>query len=320
MNWFHLKPACFAFVGAARDSYSRHMTDSSFTTEQLILTCADGQQIAATLYLPQQSNGLSLLINGATGVPRGYYNAFAGFQAAAGFTVLTYDFRGIAESKQTPGAPSPRMRDWAQQDMAAAMRYLAQRFPALAPTLVGHSFGGQVLGLVPESESLAAVVTIASQHGWWRNWPAKHQLRLALVWYGIVPLSLALGFRLPSARFGGQQLPRGVLAEWARWCRSKHYICDESGAPLRPYNDRVCAPIRMIGFEDDDAVGPRRGVDRLMGYYPNAHIERQHVRPSDWGLQRIGHFGFFRRDMPTERWSEIGDWLHATAKRRPQAA
>lgn len=296
------------------------MTDSSFSTEQITLACADGQQIAATLYLPQQSNGLSLLINGATGVPRGYYNAFAAFQAAAGFTVLTYDYRGIAESKPTPGAPLPRMLDWARQDMVAAMQSLAQRFPALTPTLLGHSFGGQVLGLVPQSESLAAIVTIASQHGHWRNWSAGYQWKLALVWYGLVPLSLALGFRLPASLFGGERLPRGVLADWSRWCRSKHYVCDERGRALRPFNDRLRAPIRMISLDDDLQFGPRKGVDLLAGYYPNAQIERRHVVPAEWGLQRIGHFGFFRRDMPAERWTEIGDWLCATARRRQQAA
>ncbi len=301
------------------------MTDSSFSTEQITLTCTDGQQIAATLYLPQQSNGqssngLALLINGATGVPRGYYNAFAAFQATAGFTVLTYDYRGIAESKPTPGAPAPRMLDWARQDMAAALQCLAQRFPALTPTLVGHSFGGQVLGLVPQSESLAAIVTVASQHGYWRNWSAGYRWKLALVWYGLVPLSLAFGFPLPKGLFGGERLPRGVLADWSRWCRSKHYVCDERGRPLRPFNDRLRAPIRMISIDDDLQFGPRKGVDLLAGYYPNARIEREHVVPADWGLQRIGHFGFFRRDMPAERWSEIGDWLRATAERRQQAA
>jgi predicted alpha/beta hydrolase len=290
-------------------------------SEQISLACTDGQQIAATLFLPPQPNGLTLLINGATGVPRGYYNAFAGFMAGRGFTVLTYDYRGIAGSPPTPGAPAPRMLDWAQQDMAAAMRYLAQRFPAFTPVLVGHSFGGQVLGLSPQSETLAAIAMIASQHGYWRNWTLKYRLRLAVVWYGLVPLSLALGFRLPSSLFGGERLPHGVLTDWSRWCRSKHYVCDERGDPLRPHNMRVTAPIRMISFDDDLQFAPRKGVDLLADYYPRARIERQHVMPADWGLRRIGHFGFFRRDMPAERWAELGQWLCDTAAaRKSQAA
>jgi predicted alpha/beta hydrolase len=291
-------------------------TPESVTPENVTLVCPDGQQLAATLYRPQQSNGLSLQINAATGVPRGYYNAFAGFQAARGFTVLTYDYRGIGGSAHTPGAPEPRMLDWAQQDVNAAAAWLAQHFPALTPTLVCHSFGGQVLGLMPQADRIAAAVTIASQHGWWRNWPRSHHAKLFFAWYMLVPTLLLLRAKAPSRLFGGEPLPRVVLVDWSRWCRSPHYVCDERGEALRPYNDRVRAPIRMISFSDDDTFGPRRGVDRLAEYYPHARIERQHIRPADWNLPKIGHFGFFRREMPAERWAEMGDWLLKAATER----
>ncbi|MCW0234147.1 MAG: alpha/beta fold hydrolase [Ferrovibrio sp.] len=300
------------------------MSDTAFVSEPVNISCSDGQQLAATLYLPQQSNGLSLQINAATGVPRGYYNAFAGYQAARGFTVLTFDYRGIGGSQQSAGAPkgipAPRMLDWGMQDVPAAAAFLAQRFPALTPTLLGHSFGGQVLGLMPQADAFAAIVTVASQHGYWRNWPRSHQAKLFFAWYMLVPVLLAVRAKAPSRLFGGEPLPRGVLADWSRWCRSPHYVCDERGAPLRPYNERVRAPIRMISFSDDDDFGPRKGVDRLAEYYPQAQIERLHVMPADWGLQRIGHFGFFKREMPAERWAEIGDWLSRTAAARQQAA
>lgn len=298
------------------DTASSH---SGFSSEPIIqdsvtLSCRDGQQLAATLYLPQQSNGLSLQINAATGVPRGYYNAFASYQAARGFTVLTFDYRGIGGSQQSAAAPAPRMLDWGRQDVPAAAAFLAQRFPALTPTLLGHSFGGQVLGLMPQADAFAAIVTVASQHGYWRNWPRTHHAKLFFAWYMLVPVLLAVRAKAPSRLFGGEPLPRGVLADWSRWCRSPHYVCDERGEPLRPYNERVRAPIRMISFSDDDDFGPRRGVDRLAEYYPQAQIERRHVMPADWGLSKIGHFGFFKREMPAERWAEIGDWLAATAQ------
>lgn len=296
------------------------MSDTAFSSEPVTIACSDGQQLAATLYLPQQSNGLSLQINAATGVPRGYYNAFAGYQAGRGFTVLTYDYRGIGGSAQTPGAPAPRMLDWGLQDVPAAARFLAQQFPALTPTLLGHSFGGQVLGLMPQAEAFAAIVTVASQHGYWRNWPRSHQAKLFFAWYMLVPTLLVLRAKAPSRLFGGEPLPRGVLADWSRWCRSPHYVCDEQGRALRPFNDRVRAPIRMISFSDDLDFGPRKGVDRLAEYYPQARIERQHVMPADWGLPRIGHFGFFKREMPAQRWAEIGDWLHTTAAARKRQA
>lgn len=297
------------------------MTEQPFTTEQITLTCADGQRLAATLYHPQQSNGLSLQINAATGVPRGYYNAFAGFQAAKGFTVLTFDYRGICDSRHTPGAPAPRMLDWGRQDVNAAASYLTEHFPALTPTMVCHSFGGQVLGLMPRADRIAAVVCIAAQHGYWRNWSRGHQWKLLLSWYVAFPLVVGVLGHLPGWWLGGQTLPGGVARDWRRWCCSPHYLIDDAGHPLRPHNDLVRAPIRLMSFDDDLDFGPRKGVDRLASYYPHARIERRHVMPAEWGVARIGHFGFFRRDMPQECWNDAGDWLvQRAAERRSRAA
>lgn len=290
------------------------MTEPSFHSESVTLEAADGQRLGGTVFLPARAgNGLSVQINGATGVPARYYAAFAGYLAGCGFTVLTYDYRGIAASPHTPGAPPPRMRDWGMQDMVAAAAWLDSRHPGLTRTMVAHSFGGQGIGLMPQAGDFAAIVTIASQQGYWRNWPAPQRWRLALIWHVALPVVLKLRGHMPGSLIGGEDLPIGVAREWSRWCRSPHYICDEAGAPLRPYNDRVRAAIRMVSFADDVDFGPRRGVDALMDYYPNARIERLHVAPADWGLERIGHFGFFKRAMPAERWAEVAGWLQQQA-------
>jgi hypothetical protein len=80
----------------------------------------------------------------------------------------------------------------------------------------------------------------------------------------------------------------------------------------------VRADMRLISFADDLDFGPKKGVDALVDYYPNAFIERLHVAPRDWGLQRIGHFGFFKRDMPAKHWAAQADWLLQAALATPQ--
>jgi predicted alpha/beta hydrolase len=290
------------------------------TQTDIAFSCSDGQQLAGTLFLPQQSNGLSLQINGATGVPRRYYESYAAFQAARGFTVLTFDYRGIAGSPRSAGAPPPRMLDWAVKDVPAAADALAQRTPGLKRSYVCHSFGGQVLGLMPQAAEIAAVITIGAQQGYWRHWPLSHQLYLPLWWYVLVPGLVALTGKLPGAVLGSEDLPRGVALDWARWCKAPQYLIDDAGRAMRPYNDRITAPMRLVSFTDDNTFGPRRGVDALAGYYPRARIERRHVAPADWGLRRIGHFGFFKRTMPQERWAEQGDWLYAAARETTEQA
>src|SRR6266550_1590171 len=117
----------------------------------------DGHRLGATLFRPASSNGRALQINAAAGVKQEYYAKFAGYLAERGFTVLTFDYRGIGRS--LAGKVSQvvaRMRDWALLDAAAAFRFLPQS-PVL---IVGHSFGGQALGLLPEPERIAAALVV----------------------------------------------------------------------------------------------------------------------------------------------------------------
>jgi predicted alpha/beta hydrolase len=288
--------------------------------QPITITAADGQRLSAYLFEPRQPNGMSVQINGATGVPARYYAPFSQHLAQRGFTVLTYDFRGIASSPRSEGAPPPRMLDWGVKDVPAASAWLRRNRPGLQRCIVAHSFGGQVLGLIPEADEIAAAVTIGSQHGYWRNWSMPHRLYLPFWWYVMVPGLAAATGRLPGLFVGGNPLPEGVARDWARFCRSRHYLIDDNGRPLRPYNDRVRARMRLISFSDDPVYGPARGVDALAGFYPNAKIERLHVAPSDWGLQRIGHFGFFKRGMPVERWDEVANWLQQAAANRNEKA
>lgn len=278
---------------------------------------ADGQMLAGTLVKPAQPNGVSVQVNAATGVSRRYYEGFAAFLGARGFTVLTFDYRGISGSPRSPGAPLPRMLDWGRRDIPAAADFLSRHVPGHRRAMVCHSFGGQMLGLMPQAGEIDAVLAIAAQHGYWRNWSRRHQLRLFLSWYVAFPTVVSLIDLIPGWWLGGQPLPGAIARDWRRWCCSPHYLVDDDGAPLRPYNHAVRARMRMISFADDHDFGPKKGVDRLMDYYPNAAIERLHVAPADWGLQRIGHFGFFKRDMPARLWATQADWLlqAATAPR-----
>lgn len=59
----------------------------------------------------------------------------------------------------------------------------------------------------------------------------------------------------------------------------------------------------------DDPLAPFAAVEALCSYYPNAAVERRHLAPADLGVDAVGHFGFFRKSMPRQRWDEIADWL-----------
>lgn len=66
----------------------------------ITLTCHDGVMLGAQLF-PATGQPLKgkVIINPATGVLARYYHRYARFLARHGFEVLTYDYRGIGQSR-----------------------------------------------------------------------------------------------------------------------------------------------------------------------------------------------------------------------------
>lgn len=270
------------------------------------LPARDGVLLAATLFEPARPNGSALLLNGGTGIPRQFYDAFARHLAERGFVVLTYDYRGIGQSEAPSSAT---MEQWGSVDQASMIDHLVRLRPGASLGLIGHSLGGQILGLADNIGRVRAAVLVCSQSGHWRHWPrGRRRLRMLALWWLLIPGLTALAGRFPGSWIGTADLPAGIARNWARWGRSPHYICDERGGALRPYNDGVACHLRWLSF-CDDPIAPFDAVEALRPYYPRARVERLHLAPRDVGVASVGHFGFFRKTMPRPSWDNIADWL-----------
>ena len=272
----------------------------------LKLPARDGVSLAATFFAASGAPRGAILINSGTGIPRQFYATFAQHLATQGLAVLTYDYRGIGQSA-APGDAT--MEHWGGIDQPSMLDHLARLAPGVSLGLVGHSLGGQVLGLADNIGSVRAAVLICAQSGHWRHWPpGRQRLRMAALWWLLIPVLTVLTGRFPGSWIGTANLPAGVARSWARWGRSRHYVCDAEGRALRPYNNDVACPVRWLSFTDDP-IAPLDAVEALLAYYPEAAIDRAHLAPRDLDVAAIGHFGFFRKSMPPEPWTEIADWL-----------
>lgn len=272
----------------------------------LSLPARDGVCLAATFFRPATPNGVAILVNSGTGIPRQFYGAFASHLAQRGFAVLTYDYRGIGGSQAPADAT---MEQWGGIDQPSMVDHLATLAPGTTRALIGHSFGGQVLGLADNIGEIDAAVLICAQSGHWRHWPpGRRRLRMLALWWLLIPGLTALTGRFPGSWIGTADLPAGIARSWARWGRSPHYVCDASGKALRPHNDEVAFPLRWMSFSDDP-IAPLSAVEALRPYYSRAEVERHHLSPADVGTETVGHFGFFRKSMLRKPWDEIADWL-----------
>lgn len=273
----------------------------------LSLRAADGFAIGARVFEPRRPRA-TVVIHSATAVPQTYYAAFAEFLATRGLRVLTYDYRGIGESRP----PSLRgfaatMRDWAELDVRAAHRWATEHDDDVL--LIGHSFGGQILGLVDELRDVRGAMLVASQLGFYRHWPWPTSLRYSLMWRALVPAIVGAAGYLPGRAGLGVDLPGGVALEWARWCRHPEYLVGHVDGAAERFA-RWDRPTLLYSFTDDP-FAPRRAVEALVARLAGAPLDHRRIAPRDLGADELGHFGFFR-PRAARLWPDAARFLDAT--------
>lgn len=280
------------------------------------LPTADGRQLAARWFQPAHAPARAVaVVNAATGVPQRFYRHFAAWLAQRGYAVLTYDYRGIGESRQGPLRAEPaRMRDWALLDMPAALAEAARhrQGPAGRPLpllLVGHSFGGNAIGLADGFEQADALLGVAAQSGDWRHWRGRHRWVTHAFFHALLPAAAHLLGKAPGWVLGGSGagLPKGVALDWARWGRRRGYLfTDPELAAHLPRYRQFRGPAHLWHISDDRSYGPADAVDALAAQFSAARVERPALDAAALNSGRIGHFGAFRAEPGRRIWPQ---WL-----------
>lgn len=286
-----------------------------------LVPSSDGFPLSARLHGDLSTARAGVVISPAMGVRQEYYADFAAWLASHGFAVLSFDYRGMGASRPEAYRTSLRgfeadVVTWAERDAASALDYLAESLdehgaPGRAVHWIGHSLGGQIVGLLPDRSRLGRVVTIGCGSGYWReNTPKLKRVAWAL-WYFIAPVAVAIAGYFPGKRIGKVgDLPRGVINQWRRWCLSPEYMMGEGGAAWKSRYEAVANPILSLSFTDDEFMS-RRNVESLHGFYAGAPREMRRIAPQDVGARAIGHFGFFRARFSASLWPEVVPFLQA---------
>lgn len=275
---------------------------------ELRIRARDGAALAATFHRGPGPD--CVVVAGATGVKRQVYTPFARFLVSKGFSVLTLDYRGIGDSRP-PGSLDgfeARMQDWGTHDLDAALAWAVDNAKPRRLLVVGHSVGGQLLGLADHADLVDAAAFVGSQSGYWGHWPLHQRAGIGLLWFALIPgLSPLLG-RFPSRRLGlGEDLPRGVAEQWARWGRDPDYLL-RGDAKRREQYAHLRLPLLMVSL-DGDLFAPHDAVDALAGFYSGAKVERRRLAKTP----TTGHFTVFRPGDP-QLWADLAGWLE-TARR-----
>lgn len=265
------------------------------------ITTDKGYSISANIFEAPESKN-TLIISSATGVKQSYYKKFAEFLNEKGISVITFDYLGIGKSlKQPIQELNNNASDWGKTDLTSIIEFSEKAYPESKIILLGHSIGGQLIGLSKSSSIAHKIILVAAQSGYWKFWEGYERYKLWTYWNIFFPLLIKLYGYLPSKVISGMEnLPKNVAKQWENWCLSTNYLFDHIKEQDLFYKN-ITAPLTSISIENDN-FAPRKAVDWLTEKYEKADIKRVHLVAKDFNTNDIGHFGIFRDKFKDNIW------------------
>jgi len=282
---------------------------------QLILPVRGGHQLAATLLQPEadeseDSGQPVVVINSDMGVRRAFYNKFAQFLQAEGFNVITYDYRGMGDSrpKKLRGFPAA-LRDWGENDIPGIIDWARNRFPGAPIFAIGHGAGALMMGLAGNISDVDAIIAVSAPLPCWRLFDGAAKRRIWFQAHIMLPAAAFVFGYVPGKRLGlGEDLPMRVAVEWAQWCRTPNHVYGDPAVQSRLNIGDFTGPLLAYSFTDD-AYAPGPAVEALLKRYRNARINHSRLTPQEIGAEAVGHLGFFRPQFRDALWRQAAAWL-----------
>lgn len=254
-----------------------------------------------------------VIINAATSVRCRHYSRFADYLFVQGLDVITYDYRGIGESRPASlKGLQATWTDWGALDFEAMLQRAQREFPGQPVDVVGHSFGGCAAGLAASGHLIRRLVTVGAQFAYWRDYAPAHRWRMFGKWHLVMPLvTLACGY-FPGKRLGWlEDTPAGVVRDWStptpRYEERPSGRAIHAGAGRLPFSD-VTADTLAISLSDDP-YGTVAAIERLLGYFTASTNTHLRIAPEDIGEKEVGHFAFFRSAYQATLWPIALSWL-----------
>lgn len=273
------------------------------------ISTADHYEITATVFEPETPNRKLLLVNSATGVKQQTYYDFAAFFAKKGYTVITYDYRGISLSKpEKMKGFEANMRMWGNTDYKAVTDYIQKEYPQHQKFLIGHSVGALILGMNMDSVLFEKFCFVATQHTYFGHLKPSVQL-MSLLGFGLYqPIITRLkGYFETQLINLGESLPKGVSDDWRTLIlhpKSVNKLLEKTPN----YSKNLTQEVLYLHMEDDNWITDT-GMKLLMEEtFHKMKPTYRTVKVSESTGEAIGHINFFR-SKHQQLWNIVLDWF-----------
>jgi predicted alpha/beta hydrolase len=298
------------------------MSDTKSDSKPIVLPTDDGYKLRGWCWQHASNDQQQpvVTIHAATSVRCRYYSRFATYLHQHGFNVITFDYRGIGESRDgSLRKLNAGWLHWGALDVQAALQYAGHQFAGHPIVAVGHSIGGMLLGLAASNNKLTRVMTLGSQHAYWPDYQSNHRRMMWLKWHLFMPAVTRIVGYFPGKRLGWlEDTPAGVVRDWVSPHpafldnfadkRGSVNLTTEKRQELRERFHALKAPLLAIS-STDDPFATELATQRFLSYFSGS--DRHHLRldANALGVSQIGHFGFFHNRFEPTLWPMALQWL-----------
>ncbi|MFK7787411.1 MAG: alpha/beta fold hydrolase [Crocinitomicaceae bacterium] len=274
---------------------------------------SNSEPISATLFEGTNEETV-LIIASATGVKQEYYKQLAQFMADSGITTITFDYNGIGRSLRKPIKKlTNNAADWGRNDLESIIQHVISAYPRARKVVLGHSIGGQIIGLAKSSVELDKLILVASQSGYWKLWSGKGRIRMWFNWFILFPVVIRLFGYMNSKKLSGMEnLPKNVANQWRNWGKNEAYILGDVSIKQTFY-DKIKGDLTAFSI-DDDPYAPKKAVQWMVDQYAHSKKRSVHLKPADLGTKKIGHFGVFKERFKETIWIQLLNEINDVAE------
>jgi len=250
------------------------------------------------------------MIAPATGIKRGFYNSFASYLAEQGYGVICFDNRGIGDSKNgNIKYLDASLIDWGKLDMPAVLNQLQSDFPNQKYHLIGHSAGGQLVGLMENAFELTSMFNFACSSGSLQNMNYPFKLQAHFFMNMFIPLSNFLFGKANVQWMGiGEPLPKQVANQWRKWCNGRGYAETDFGKSIKDHNYNDLEVPSLWLHATDDKIANYENVKDMIRVYTKSAGKLLTLNPNEQGHNGIGHMKFFSSKNKV-LWKYTLNWL-----------
>lgn len=276
-------------------------------TQNIFIEARDGFKLSSIIRRPHSKIKGVIQINCGTGIPQNLYFNLAKYLTESGYVTVTYDYRGIGNSKpESLKGFQANLEDWGRLDITSVFDWIDNEFPSERKIIIGHSMGGQLVGLMDNYDKIDTLILIASSTGYWKDMSSPFKWLMPPLWFLLIPRIVSVyGYANAELIGQGENLPKGVALQWRDWCINPNYFDDHFiKSYTKLYFDKFQIPVKSIVIQDDP-IANKITANKLVGYYKNGKIEVEEISPQAIGVKKIGHAGYFSRKFKDTLWNRL---------------